>query len=345
MTRLSAHAKGLLFAGILLIVSTLSIPVAPSVWLSFSSDTATATETQEQNPRATFWRSVRRGSSGYTAVPGQEAGVVIHGNGLNWREYRVKILAPYGSYLMAGVLIIIAMYYAMRGPINLESGYSGQSITRFSVYQRVIHWFTAILFWLLSLSGLILLYGRYVLIPLLGSKGFAITAAACKEAHNLFGPIFLLALVLLIATFIRDNLYRKGDIDWLKKGGGMFGTHASADKFNFGEKVWFWLVCILGLSVSVSGVLLDFSILGLNRTAMEIAHVIHSAAAIIFISISFGHIYLGTVGTQGTLDGMTKGSVDANWAKHHHDRWVPETGNQEAIQHPLTSNMREAPGD
>ena len=339
MSRLTSHTKGLLIAFSLLIVSTLTLPVIPYLWLTFSSDTATATETQEQNPRASFWRSVRRGSSGYTAVPGREAGVYIHGNGLNWSEYRGKILAPYGSYLMATVLALIAIFYIVRGNIRIEKGLSGKSVLRFSVYQRTIHWFTAILFWLLALSGLVLLYGRYVLIPLLGAKGFAITAVASKEAHNLFGPIFLLALALMIVTFIRDNLFQKGDIAWLNNGGGMFGSHASAGRFNIGEKIWFWLVCVLGLSVSVSGLALDFSILGLDRTAMDLAHVIHSAAAIIFITISFGHIYLGTVGTQGTLQGMTSGSVDANWVQLHHDRWVPDPQVQQELPNSMRADM------
>ena len=331
MTPRTSHFRGLLFAFALLFVFTLSLPVLPYLWLTFSSDTAAENELQEQNSRASFWRSVRRGNSGYTAVPGREAGVLIHGNGINWSEYRSKILVPFGSYLMGIVLFLIAVFFAARGRIPIEKGLSGKPVLRFSVYQRTIHWFTAILFWLLALSGLVLLYGRYILIPLLGAKVFAIIAAASKEAHNLFGPLFLLALILMVVLFIRDNLFQKGDINWLKNGGGMFGTHASAGKFNFGEKIWFWLVCVLGLTVSISGIALNFSALGLDRTAMDLAHVIHSAAAVVFISVSFGHIYLGTIGTQGTLEGMTKGTVDASWAELHHDRWIPDPKDQEEL--------------
>jgi formate dehydrogenase subunit gamma len=331
MTRLTSHTKGLLIAAALLIVSTLTLPVIPYLWTSFSGQSAAATDLQQENPRASFWRSVRRGNTGYTTIQGREAGVYIHGNGINWREYRSNLLVPYGGYLMGMVLCAIVIFFTVRGQIHIKKGLSGKSVERFSVYQRTIHWFTAVLFWLLALSGLVLLYGRYILIPLLGSKGFAITAAACKEAHNLFGPIFLLALVLMMITFIRDNLYQKGDIKWLKRGGGMFGSHASAGKFNLGEKIWFWLVCVLGLSVSVSGIALDFSILGLDRNAMDLAHVIHSAGAILFIALSFGHIYLGTIGTQGTLEGMTRGSVDSNWAELHHDRWIADTAAEKDV--------------
>jgi len=347
MTRSSAHLKGLLFSCLLLAVFTVTLPLIPYFFVSPANNIANAAEspTQGENPRANFWRTVREGQAGYTAVPGREAGVYIHGNGVNWQAYRTQILAPYGSYLMGVVLALIGIFYVARGPVKLENGLSGISVSRFSVFQRIIHWFTAILFWLLALSGLVLLYGRYVLIPLLGAEGFAVTASACKEAHNLFGPIFFLALVLLFFAFVRNNFYEKGDISWLKNGGGMFGRHASAGRFNLGEKLWFWLVCLLGILVSVSGIVLDFSILGLDRTAMELAHGIHTAAALLFIAISFGHIYLGTVGTQGTLQGMTQGSVDLNWAKLHHDRWAEhaEREDQSASSAP-DKNMNPAHG-
>ncbi len=321
-----SHVKSLAIAVTLLLIFTLALPATPYIWLSgleITANTESAVGPVKLNPRSNFWRGVRNGEAGYTTTEGRESSVLINSSGQTWRQYRVNILVPYGSFLMAAALAILAAFYVFRGPIRIESGASGHLVPRFSTYQRIVHWFTAILFWLLALTGLILLYGRYVLKPLLGAERFAVTAAACKEAHNLFGPIFLVALALLFIAYVRDNIYEKEDISWLKNGGGMFGRQASAGRFNFGEKIWFWLVCILGLAVSVSGMLLDFSILGLGRVTMELSHVVHSAAAIAFIAISFGHIYLGVIGTEGTLRGMTTGYVDANWAKHHHDRWNP----------------------
>jgi formate dehydrogenase subunit gamma len=331
-----SHAKGLIIAGVLLLVCTLILPTLPYVWLSGANNSVQATEFEELNPRSNFWREVRTGGAGYTTNIGPDAAVLIHDRGETWRQFRSGFLVPYGGYLMGFVLALIAGFYALRGPVLLENGESGQLVFRFSSYQRVVHWFTAILFWLLALSGLILLYGRLVLKPLLGSTGFAVTASACKEAHNLFGPIFIIALLLLFLAYVKDNLYEKGDLNWLRKGGGMFGQHASAGRFNFGEKAWFWLVCILGLAISVSGLVLDFSNLGMDRGTLELSHVAHSVAAILFISISFGHIYLGVVGTQGSLRGMTTGYVDANWAKHHHDRWKPELLEPVEIQGPVS---------
>ena len=42
------------------------------------------------------------------------------------------------------------------------------------------------------------------------------------------------------------------------------------------------------------------------------------------ITVSFGHIYLGTAGVEGTIGSMVNGEVDEAWAKSHHDRWYAE---------------------
>ena len=57
---------------------------------------------------------------------------------------------------------------------------------------------------------------------------------------------------------------------------------------------------------------------------MQLALIVHGVAAVIFIAGSFGHIYIGTIGTEGSLESMTTGYVDENWAEAHHDRWHAE---------------------
>ena len=57
---------------------------------------------------------------------------------------------------------------------------------------------------------------------------------------------------------------------------------------------------------------------------MQIAHVIHASVAILLIAASFGHIYIGTIGAEGTFEGMWSGAVDASWAKQHQDLWYEE---------------------
>lgn len=234
------------------------------------------------------------------------------------------MLLPYGAYLMATIAGLILIYYLLHGKSRLPVARTGKRIPRFTLNQRTAHWFTISIFWLLGITGLILLYGRFVLIPLLGPEGFSITAEACKQIHNFIGPLFLIGVLAMLILFVKHNIFNTGDLKWLAKGGGMFGGHVSAGFFNAGEKIWFWLVMIFGFALCITGLILDFPIFGLGRDAMTLSHIIHGISALILISVSFGHIYLGTVGVEGALEGMTTGSVDETWAKTHHDHWYEE---------------------
>ncbi len=263
-------------------------------------------------------------SAGATQVRGVDSTRLINSYGEDWRYFRMNQLIPIGGYLLLGALGIIGLIAVVRGRVRIDGGNSGQLLQRFSDFQRVLHWFLATVFIFLALSGLILLFGRAVLLPLVGPEAFSLIASASKEGHNLFGPLFLAALVVLFFTFVARNLYARGDFTWLVKGGGMLGVHARAGYFNMGEKIWFWLVILGGLAISVSGFTLLFPNLGTGRTIMELALMVHGLAALSLILVAFGHIYLGTYGTEGTFRGMATGYVDLNWARSHHDRWAEE---------------------
>jgi len=317
------HHRMVVFSLLSLLVLTLILPLIPYAVADLGQSAGKVV-----NPGADLWREVRqrdRSVIGSTQVKGVDSGVLINVYGEDWRQFRMQRLIPYGAALMGIVLSVILLFYLVRGPLRLQGGPTGKKIQRFTVFERTTHWFTVSVFWLLALTGLVLLYGRFVLIPLLGAEGFGMTASACKEAHNLFGPMFLVAILMLFVTFVKDNFYARGDITWLLKGGGLLGGgHVSAGRFNAGEKIWFWIAVLGGIVLCVSGLILDFAVFGQGREVMELSHVMHGIVALIVITVSFGHIYLGTAGVEGTIDSMTSGCVDEAWAKSHHDRWYAE---------------------
>jgi formate dehydrogenase subunit gamma len=107
-----------------------------------------------------------------------------------------------------------------------------------------------------------------------------------------------------------------------KAGGLLTGEHVPSGRFNFGEKTWFWIgVTILGLTVAVSGLVLDFPNFGQVRADMQLASLVHAVAAIAMLVLAFGHIYMGTIGVHGALDSMKTGYVDETWAREHHAEW------------------------
>ncbi|MCK5366688.1 MAG: formate dehydrogenase subunit gamma, partial [Gammaproteobacteria bacterium] len=60
-------------------------------------------------------------------------------------------------------------------------------------------------------------------------------------------------------------------------------------------------------------------------------------------ALMLGHIYLGSVGVEGALDGMSSGRVDENWAKQHHSTWYEEA-RKEGTGASVTSDAGAATG-
>lgn len=282
------------------------------------------------NPGADLWRAVRQRGPGpaphaVTQIRGVDSTQMINVGGEEFRQYRRQDFIGIAGWLLIAVPIAILLFYLIRGTVRIPGGRSGRKIKRFADYDRIIHWFTAGLFIFLALTGLTLLFGRFAVLPILGPEAFSVIASASKEGHNLFGPLFLIGVLLLFFRWASRNIPKGRDFIWLLKGGGMIGSaHASAGYFNAGEKIWFWTVVVVGIVVSASGLVLIFPIFGQGRDIMQLALVIHGISTVLLIAGSFGHIYIGTLGSEGSIDGMKTGYVDEAWAKVHHDKWYED---------------------
>ena len=55
---------------------------------------------------------------------------------------------------------------------------------------------------------------------------------------------------------------------------------------------------------------------------MALSLVLHGVGAVLLVAGLFGHIYVGTAGMEASLESMTTGYVDVNWARQHHDQWA-----------------------
>lgn len=279
----------------------------------------------DTNPRSNYWREVREGTPGYSAVKGQERGILIQNGGQNWRQIRNGWIANFGPWIMALMLGAIAAFYIWRGRIRINESESGRTVPRWALGERVLHWYTAILFIILAITGLSLLFGRAVLIPLLGSQWFSGYAQLAMYTHNYVGPFFSIGIALMIVLWIKDNIPDRTDWEWFKQSGGMVGeAHPHAGRMNGGEKAWFWIICSVGVATVASGFVLDFPNFGQWRDTMQMANIIHGVLAILWISVAFGHVYIGTLGTEGAIRGMTTGRVSSEWARQHHDLWYEE---------------------
>jgi formate dehydrogenase subunit gamma len=284
-----------------------------------------AQRAREEQQRRDFWRQARGGTAGYTAVSGQETGVLIQSGGDTWRAVREGPLLRWGGIALIVTLVALLLFHFAAGSVKLEHR-TGRTITRWSVFDRVLHWYTAILFIILAITGLSILFGRTVLIPVLGHEAFAAWANVAKPVHDWLAVPFVIGLAVMLVVWLKESLPRAYDWQWIKSGGGYLdkSKHPPAGFVNAGEKIWFWFLFFFGIALTVSGFFLLFPNLGFERGTMQLAHIVHAITGIGLIAFSLGHIYLGTVGNEGSLEGMITGEVDEAWAKAHHSVWYDE---------------------
>ena len=256
----------------------------------------------------------------------QEPGVILQRGGNTWRTWRNGPIAFWGGVLLLLVPTAILAFYSRKGTIRLHAPPTGRQIKRFSGWERLVHWVTAITFLILAFTGLLITYGKVTLLPLIGHDAFSVLAMVSKWAHNVSGPLFVVASVVMFFTFLRENFWKRYDWAWIRGAGGFVsGKHIPTGKFNAGSKLWYWGgVVFLGLLVSASGLVLDFVNFGQTRYIIQWANYVHMVAAILYIVASLGHIYIGTIGTEGAYQAMRRGTVDEQWAKEHHEYWYDD---------------------
>src|SRR3546814_12273067 len=98
--------------------------------------------------------------------------MLMHSEGENWRAIRNGPLSTWGVWLLLGIIALLALFFALRGRIRVDSGMSGRKIERFNGLERFAHWLTATTFVVLALTGLHLLSGSSFLLPLVGPQLF-----------------------------------------------------------------------------------------------------------------------------------------------------------------------------
>ena len=195
-------------------------------------------------------------------------------------------------------------------------------LRRFSRTERTLHWVNALGFFMLLATGLILY---------LPSLSMAVgRRPLIKDLHAWSGVGWIAALALVALLGDRRGLLRTArdldafdadDVRWLRR------RPAPQGRFNAGQKVNASLNAAFTVLFLVSGLLLW---LGERDTRFRFAStvILHDGLMYVALVLLVGHLYLALVhpATRHALRGMTLGTVDADWARAHHPKWVPRSG-------------------
>lgn len=262
---------------------------------------------------------------GRVSIPDRKSDVLEQPAGREWRQWHQVTLRWIGAIAILGTLVLLVGFYLTRGQVKLESGFSGRKIVRFSGVERFVHWLTAACFVVLAISGLNVTFGKALLLPLIGPSAFSTWSEFAKYSHNFLSFPFTIGVILIFLMWIGSNIPNRTDVEWVKRGGGIVGKdHPPAGHFNAGQKVIYWIVVLGGGASAVTGYLLLFPFYGTGIAGMQLAQIVHSVVAVLFIAAMLGHIYIGTIGMEGAFEAMGEGTVDVNWAKEHHSLWLEQ---------------------
>jgi formate dehydrogenase subunit gamma len=260
--------------------------------------------------------------SGECSIPDQKACTVEQPAGRDWRHFHEVTLHWIGAIAILGMIALVVLFYLVIGTVRISPSRSGRMMARFSAFERFAHWMAAVCFIILMLTGLNIIFGKLLLLPLIGPEAFSTISLWGKYAHNYLSFPFTLSVALIFVMWLGSNLPTRVDIQWIKEGGGFIGDkHPPADLFNVGQKMVYWGVVLGGGLVAATGYVLMFPFYGTSILGMQISQLVHAVVALLLIALILFHIYMGSIGEEGAFEAMWDGTVDENWAKQHHVIW------------------------
>ncbi len=198
-------------------------------------------------------------------------------------------------------------------------------IQRYGASDRANHWVVAILFVILSLTGLAFFHPSFFFLSnVLGGPVWA------RILHPFLGIVMAISFVGLARRVWRENFIKPVDIQWLKMIDEVINNGDGPDKlpigkYNAGQKLMFWTMVGSVILLLLSGFVIwrAYFAAYFPIPVIRFAMLIHMLAGFTGIVALIVHVY-AAIWVKGTLRAMTRGTVDANWAKHHHPEWYKE---------------------
>jgi formate dehydrogenase subunit gamma len=195
-------------------------------------------------------------------------------------------------------------------------------ISRYSLTERVIHWIAALTYAYVLLTGLAFYSPHlYWIATILGGP------ATSRFWHPWLALVFVGSIIWMLRAWRSDMRITEADRQWGNRMAFYVrnedGELPPIDRFNLGQKYFFWGMLYAGIVLLISGVVLWFPELipwawrGLRFTAI----LLHVAAALITIGLFIIHVYMGTAVVRGGFTSIIRGEVSPEWARAHHRLW------------------------
>ena len=197
-------------------------------------------------------------------------------------------------------------------------------IDRYTSGERILHWVTAITFFLLAASGLAFFHpSMFWLTGLLGGGTWA------RILHPFIGVVMFIAFILMAVKFWHHNVLSGNDRKWLGQIGDVIANRDDRvppiGRYNPGQKILFWLLLASMIVLLVSGVALwqpYFAPL-FSIGTIRFGALMHALSGLLLVLLIVVHVY-SSFWVKGSTEGMLSGKVSRAWAKAHHPKWYEE---------------------
>ena len=197
-------------------------------------------------------------------------------------------------------------------------------IDRYTSGERILHWVTAITFFLLAASGLAFFHpSMFWLTGLLGGGTWA------RILHPFIGVVMFIAFILMAVKFWHHNVLSGNDRKWLGQIGDVIANRDDRvppiGRYNPGQKILFWLLLASMIVLLVSGVALwrPYFAPSFSIGTIRFGALMHALSGLLLVLLIVVHVY-SSFWVKGSTEGMLSGKVSRAWAKAHHPKWYEE---------------------
>jgi len=238
----------------------------------------------------------------------------------SFKDDVTALFNDWGLNALAVLVILLTLHYIIFGPLKVEKK-SNRVIQRFTLNERVMKFHLMASFILLCLLGFVTAYiDKKTLVYLRGENLITV--------HIIVGALFAFSLLWMAFRWFKHMYYFDDyDVQWLKNLGGYLHTRGNkkeypTNKFNPGQKLFYWFTVIMGTVVVVSGFMLikDYAYL-FTYNEVNLARRVHLFSTYLLLLGVVSHLYLVLFANPGVIWAIISGRVKEDFAKAHHLIW------------------------
>ena len=199
-------------------------------------------------------------------------------------------------------------------------------ILRYTLFERVNHWIAGFAYIYCLVTGLAFWSPYLFWLAVLVGGG-----PTARFWHPWFGLVFLASALVMFAQWRGDMRINDADRAWSR---AIKDYIRNEDenlppiwRFNYGQKLFFWLMLYGALLLVLSGVVLWFPerIPWSLHWLRYLAVAVHVIAALATIGGFIIHVYMGTAMVRGGFTSIIRGEVSDSWARTHHRLWYEQS--------------------